>query len=251
MRTRFFPRPLFICLLVGAMALAAGCAGSDSSSSGGGSTDDSTTNVITSGTISGLAFTVVDGTVTQDTADGPITAGATEAAIVFDSDLATLATSTLVLFQVQSTISDGGSVAAMGFGSGGDSFAAALMGGIRRIGSTFEYGLFWGLEDTPPRGGAFSNAVDAPDGNIPLIVGMDNSYTPAVIGIWDPDTPDTAPFESCNNPPTNYGVEIEDNAGIAGGGVVDKGNGLGAGISFQNATVSGVDISDSVTLACW
>ena len=220
----------FATVVVGLVILA-GCGGSDGGTGGVG---------ITSGRIGGYAFTVVDGTVTQSSDNGPISATA-EAAIVFDDSITTLGGGTEVAVALTADISDGGSAGAAAYGSMADQFAEALAGGVIRTGSDYSYGLFWGLEDTPPTSNTFSPVASS---TIEVIVSFDNSYNPAYISMWHPDWTGLAPFDTCD-------AVVETDTGIAGGGLVDQGNGDRIAVIFENATISDAIIDVSVSTACF
>ncbi len=222
-------------LLLMLVVLGAGC-GSSSSSSGG--SDSTVGSGITSGTIGGLAFTVTAGTVTQETDDGPITAGATESTILFDSDLDTLSGATDdALFRISVVVSDGGSVDALGFGTTGDSFANALMATMDRSGDDFTWAVYWGAGASSEADGTFPRVTDA-GATVRLLAAFDNFLDPARITLWRPDESGTGSL-ICND-------HYSDNVG----GTVDQGNGQRAAIRFRNATISDVIIDDDYSFLC-
>ena len=98
---------------------------------------------VTSGTISGIPFTVTDGTVYQAGADGPLRADATGGRIVFDEGPLGLGMSDPDLLHVRTffAISNGGSLRISAFGDAGaelDTGVSILLGRLPDLGFVYE-----------------------------------------------------------------------------------------------------------------
>jgi hypothetical protein len=90
---------------------------------------------VTSGTISGIPFTVNGGTVYQAGADGPLFADSTGGRIVFDEGPLALGMSDPDLLHVRTffALSSGGSLQIAGFGDAGSTFDTGVSVGLGRL----------------------------------------------------------------------------------------------------------------------
>lgn len=209
----------------------ASCAGSSGSSSSGESACGGAGS-ISSGTLSGHAFTVVDGEVCA-AADGAISGSGT---VVFDEDMETLSGSTS-LFHLFATVqvTQGGLAAALAYGSAGDSFAGALAAGFQHTSaSTADFAMWWGNpgEGAGDYSGTFTG-LSGMDGDIYLVTQFWN-VSIARIEIEDPNLMDyTIGSTSCLDESERTG------------GAVSVGNGDLTGIFFESATIKDVTFSDT------
>lgn len=133
--TSSHPRALLVCVLAGGSLLAC---------------DDSPSELelrpITSGSVSGLSFTVTGGTVFQATVDGPIYADSRSGRIVFDEDPGGLGMSDPDQLQLrtQFALAEGGSIRIAAFGEAGDELGSDLRVVITRGDESIDYGLWLG-----------------------------------------------------------------------------------------------------------
>ena len=121
-------------LFVVASFLAA-CGSSDGGAGGGGPT------AVTSGTIGGLPFTVVSGTLYQDTTDGPVRGDAGGATLALDDNTAALGMSDPLNLRLdwEFRLEAGGLIRAMAFDTSASLFSGALGFEIARAGVDFDY----------------------------------------------------------------------------------------------------------------
>jgi hypothetical protein len=109
--------------------------------------DEAPTDVVTSGTISGIPFTVVSGVVKQATDDGPIlgeVTGSSGALIVLEGDPAALGMTDPERLHLRTTFAlrHGGTLTMSGFGTSADPLASGNAVVIGRNNSQFEYAFY-------------------------------------------------------------------------------------------------------------
>ncbi|MGE0159158.1 MAG: hypothetical protein AB7T31_07060 [Gemmatimonadales bacterium] len=108
---------------------------------------DTPTDVVSSGTISGIPFTVLSGVVKQPAADGPISgevSGSGGALIVLDADPAALGMSDPRRLHVRTTFAlrHGGTITMAGFGTSADPLGGGTAVVIGRNEDEFEYAFY-------------------------------------------------------------------------------------------------------------
>lgn len=109
--------------------------------------DEAPTDVVTSGTISGIPFTVVSGVVKQPADDGPIlgeVSGSAGALIVLQGDPVALGMTDPARLHVRTTFAlrHGGTITMSGFGTSGDPLGSGNAVVIGRNNAQFDYAFY-------------------------------------------------------------------------------------------------------------
>jgi hypothetical protein len=153
---------------------------------------------VTSGTISGYGFTVVDGILYQDEEDGPVYAPEGRAIILLDDDVTEIEVveSAEVQLRIRYTLSDGGQLDTRVFASAESESTSGLFLNLQRNGSDLEYQMGSGVVSDAE--GAFETPPADPDADDWIVAEFYNESTPgwgAVSGVnlWPINEPDPQP----------------------------------------------------------
>jgi hypothetical protein len=216
--------------LLGVVGLVlAGCSsGSDHPGSGG----------IHSGTLGGLAFTVLTGTVTQPAPDGPIHANS-GGLVLFDDPLDGLNSSPYPEVQagVTFTVSDGGSAIVIVYGSADDNLATGIGLQFSRNATSMDYAYHFGIDGTPEGSGTFTPDPADAAGTLSLVGNFHDGVDPDVeaISLYHPDKT----FFGCST-----------NGNMTGPNPNTTGQGTRVGVGFTDATIESFSVADSGKNQC-
>lgn len=229
------------------LVLLGGCAIGESSDGNGNSTinifgddDDANDSGAQPGVIGGYGYTVLTGSVGQSGDDAPLSdTGSGGAAILFDDPVGDFTTDgTAVNFQVTLTLTEGGRVAAVAFGSERNFLTDGLAVALNR-GPVFSYTFYVPANGKAAENGRFNRFnrfIANPDGTLYFnaeflpIPNQGSSRNGPKMVIWPPD--DDAP-EACRG--------FKNLKFPKGWGTGDR-----VGLAFQGATITDVNLSDPI-----
>jgi len=202
-------------LLFGAISLAA-CGGSNSPAP----------EPLQTGVLSDLPFTVIEGSVSQDADNDPVTVGSTRAVLVFDDPVSSFTTDPANFRAIVTlTMPDGGTIVIGSYGTA-DGLTTAYGIGATRSGSAFDYSFYYGLDETADESGAYSLNPSNPDGTLYFRAEFRADPSFALYN-W---TPWDAMVGACTG-------GLEGNAGSPPGGL---GTGSRLGLVLQGVTVEDI-----------